>query len=253
MPASWKWRVLHDVNEIETSFEHASGSSAGADQQDMPEPFSYRLWLMVHTGLQHVTHADTLLELQLVIHNSGADGIYLNVVHSLNRSNPRESAGVANVRGQRSQNLCAAGWLPLTLLLAACCLLPASSWLMPVRCLVLNLSAASRQLNMCLLDAHDLGPNRLWVLFCGCVPTQRQILRFSRSCESALRDSTLMHRRQSTFTLRRIILNMDHTDLRFRRELAQLAALPLQDWLAAAIQAEIGKIMDSKRTAMNVS
>jgi hypothetical protein len=68
VPATWKWKLLHDVNEIETSFEHAAASG----QQDMREPFSYRLWLMVHTGLQHVSHADTLLELQLVIHNSGA-------------------------------------------------------------------------------------------------------------------------------------------------------------------------------------
>ena len=124
VPASWKWKVLHDVNEIETSFEHAFGSSAGADQQDMREPFTYRLWLMVHTGLQHVTHADTLLELQLVIHNSGANFISLEVAQSLNRTHPREFAGVANVRGRWSQNLCAAGWLPRPLLLATCCLLP---------------------------------------------------------------------------------------------------------------------------------
>ena len=58
---------------------------------------------------------------------------------------------------------------------------------------------------------------------------------------------------KSTFVLHRIILNLIHTILRFHRELAQLAALPLQDWLAAALQAEIAKIMDSKRTAMNVS
>lgn len=35
----------------------------------------------------------------------------------------------------------------------------------------------------------------------------------------------------------------------FRRELAQLAALPLQNWLASALQTEIDKIMDAKRAA----
>lgn len=72
VPASWKWRLLHDVNELEMRFEHNATSTGDTVQQEMREPFSYRLWLIVHTGLQHVTHADTLLELQLVIHNSGA-------------------------------------------------------------------------------------------------------------------------------------------------------------------------------------
>jgi hypothetical protein len=39
----------------------------------------------------------------------------------------------------------------------------------------------------------------------------------------------------------------------FRSELAQLASLPLQDWLAAAVQAEIATIMDAKVAAMNES
>ena len=55
------------------------------------------------------------------------------------------------------------------------------------------------------------------------------------------------------FALHRIILNLIHTILRFHRELAQLAALPLQDWLAAALQAEIAKIMDSVNEAMEIS
>lgn len=75
VPARWKWKLLHDVNELEVGCDQTSGSREGTGWQPFREPFSYRLWLMVHTGLQHVTHADTLLELQLVIHNSGATSV----------------------------------------------------------------------------------------------------------------------------------------------------------------------------------
>lgn len=184
VPASWKWKLLHDVNEIETSFEHASASSAGTGQQDMKEPFSYRLWLMVHTGLQHVTHADTLLELQLVIHNSGTNIVSLDCcvrITKLTSVNPQ------------ALPMCVDGFCDISttacpLLVAGCRL--TVCWLLSVRCLILRHSAASWQLNVYLLDARDLVSNRLWALFCDCVLTQRQILRFSRSCESALKEST---------------------------------------------------------------
>ena len=96
VPDAWKWKLLHDVNELETNAGYSGGVPG---QQVMREPFSYRLWLMVHTGLQHVTHADTLLELQLVIHNSGArvavGWCLLNY-----RLTAAKCAGVANVSGQ---------------------------------------------------------------------------------------------------------------------------------------------------------
>lgn len=72
VPASWKWKVLHDVAELESGL--LLGHSV-SEQQPVREPFSYRLWLVLHTGLQHVTHADTLLELQLSIHNSGVANV----------------------------------------------------------------------------------------------------------------------------------------------------------------------------------
>jgi hypothetical protein len=127
VPASWKWKLLHEVNELETAFEHTHGSSRDAGQHTR-EPFSYRLWLMVHTGLQHVTHADTLLELQLVIHNSGATLLRLIdiVIFDYLPTNPFASAGVANVREQRLQHICS--------LLPAVCFSSACSCLSVVWC-----------------------------------------------------------------------------------------------------------------------
>ena len=69
VPTPWKWRLLHDVVEVE---QQAEGLSAeGENQAARTEPYSYRLWLMLHTGLTHLTHADNLLELKLSIHNTG--------------------------------------------------------------------------------------------------------------------------------------------------------------------------------------
>jgi len=64
VPHAWKWRLLKDVDEVETAAQQALGAGPR-------ESFGYRLWLMLHAGLSHATQADNLLELKLLIEHAG--------------------------------------------------------------------------------------------------------------------------------------------------------------------------------------
>ena len=239
VPARWKWKLLHEVNELETAFHHTHGSSRGAGQQHTREPFSYRLWLMVHTGLHHVTHADTLLELQLVIHNSGATLLCLIGIGMFEclPTHPSAFAGVANVRPAF------AAYLPL---------LPAVCFSSVCSCL----SGVWSQSQCSCVVANFLPQSSC--------PGTKQALGGLRRLRSDTTSETEVQQIVRVCAERQYVCHKYHAIcyphspsfmwcVLLCSELAQLASLPLQEWLAAAVQAEIDKIMDAKGAVMNES